>query len=169
MGFYEISPHSYHFRLQSFTSSDPIYHLLLVLLLGLFCTFPVTARPFGAGEAYLHLAFQIKSCHGFINQEWKKPHWRFFPLLPLPVILRILFPSLPYKNYYIHWKNYSTTCSGSNSYLSCLRVIFVYTKLEWWFFPVCSFPCITTEFKSQFIFCGQLQCLAGGYLFYYPK
>lgn len=86
----------------------------------------------------------------------KKLHWCFFPLIPLPVILRTWFPSWTYKSY-CSSQNYSTTCSSSNTYL---RAIFV------GFFPCMFFYMNYYWIQESFhLLQSRLQCLAGGHLF----
>lgn len=67
------------------------YYLLLVILVGLPCTFPITAHPFGEQKAELHVAFNMPRIYKATVRGKKNPPWCFIPLIPLPVIPRICF------------------------------------------------------------------------------
>lgn len=67
------------------------YYLLLVILAGLSCTFPITAHPFGEGKAELHVAFNMPRIYKATVKRKKTPRWHFTLLIPLPVIPRICF------------------------------------------------------------------------------
>lgn len=67
------------------------YYLLLVILVGLSCTFPITAHPFGEGKAELHVALNMPRVYKATVKRKKTPCWFFILLIPLPVIPRISF------------------------------------------------------------------------------
>lgn len=49
------------------------YYLLLVILVGLSCTFPLTAHPFGEGKAELHVAFNMPRIYKVKVEREKNP------------------------------------------------------------------------------------------------